>query len=61
MKLILLTTIALTLSSCGAFQRFTTNLTGGLTYKCSKHGTEYVQSDSGLAVSRKNGEDVICR
>lgn len=39
------------LTGCGQCQRVITGLTGGLTYKCSKYGTEYVQSDSGLALS----------
>lgn len=32
-----------------------------LTYKCLKHGTEYVQSDSGLSISYdQNGSIVKC-
>lgn len=41
----------LVLSGCGRWNRLVTHYTGDLTYKCSKHGIEYVQSDSGLAVS----------
>jgi len=41
----------LLLTGCGWLERLTTHYTGSLTYKCSKHGIEYVQSDSGLAVS----------
>ncbi len=48
MKYIILASIFLT--SCGALDRTITNITGGLTYKCSKSGVEYVQSDSGLSV-----------
>jgi hypothetical protein len=39
------------LAGCGACERAKTYFTGGLTYKCSRYGTEYVQSDSGLALS----------
>lgn len=39
------------LSGCGRFERVYTHWTGDLTYKCSKHGVQYVQSDSGLAIS----------
>jgi len=49
------------LTGCGSISRSCTSWTGGLTYKCSKSGIEYVQSDSGLAVSLdKNGAPVIC-
>lgn len=37
-------------SGCGAMQRTYTRWTGDLTYKCSKSGVEYIQSDSGLAL-----------
>jgi hypothetical protein len=37
-------------SGCGAMKRQYTRWTGELSYKCSKSGVEYVQSDSGLAV-----------
>ena len=49
------------LSSCGACERIKTNVTGELTYKCSKSGVEYAQADSGLAVHvDKNGKPVVC-
>ena len=36
--------------------------TGDLTYKCSHQGVEYVQSDSGLAVSLdRDGKPVQCK
>lgn len=41
--------IIVPLSGCGAMERLFTNITGELSYKCSKTGVEYVQSDSGLA------------
>jgi hypothetical protein len=41
----------LAFSGCGAVERVVTGITGSLTYKCSKHGVEYIQSDSGIAVS----------
>ena len=41
----------LLLSGCGAFERMFVGITGEMTYKCSKHGVEYVQSDSGIARS----------
>lgn len=43
--------VCLLLTGCGAVSRITTQLTGSLTYKCSRQGVEYVQSDSGLAIS----------
>jgi uncharacterized protein YceK len=53
--------ISLALSGCGAIERSITGLTGGLTYKCSKSGVEYVQSDSGIAVHLdKNGQPISC-
>lgn len=49
------------LVSCGKVQREYTSMTGALTYKCSKHGVEYVQSNSGIAVSyNANGEVIKC-
>lgn len=48
-------------SSCGKMDRIITGLTGTLTYKCSKHSVEYIQSDSGLSVSYDlNGNVVKC-
>lgn len=50
------------LTGCGQCQRSYTNLTGGLTYKCSKSGVEYVQSDSGFAVHiQRDGSPIICK
>lgn len=43
--------LAVFMAGCGLWNRTITKYTGDLTYKCSKHGIEYVQSDSGLAVS----------
>ena len=58
MKIVIL---ALFLSGCGAFDRQVTRYTGELTYKCSKSGVEYVQSDSGLAIHLdKEGKPVAC-
>lgn len=47
LKIVLL---GLFVCGCGEFKRLYTGVTGGLTYKCSKSGVEYVQSDSGLAL-----------
>ena len=59
MKFILI--FALLLTGCGAMARECTSFTGELTYKCSKAGTEYVQSDSGIAILLdKNGNVVSC-
>lgn len=53
--------LAFLLTGCGSLERGYTGLTGGLTYKCSKHGVEYIQSDSGLAVSLdKEGRPITC-
>jgi len=49
----------LVLAGCGRIERAWTGLTGGLTYKCSRNGVEYVQSDSGLAVSYDQDGKVI--
>ena len=49
------------LTGCGSISRSCTSLTGGLTYKCSKHGVEYVQSDSGLSISLdRDGAPIMC-
>ena len=49
------------LVGCGTCQRRLTGWTGGLTYKCSKSGVEYVQSDSGIAVHlNRDGSPVTC-
>jgi hypothetical protein len=51
----------LLLTGCGQLQRVATNITGDLTYKCSKSGVEYVQSDSGIAVHvDRCGKPVSC-
>lgn len=47
------------LTGCGAISRSITSFTGGLTYKCSKYGVEYVQSDSGLAVAINQDRSVV--
>lgn len=51
-KLLMVTIFfVLLLASCGKISRVLTSWTGELTYKCSKAGVEYIQSDSGLALS----------
>lgn len=61
MKIISLLLLAVISVGCGAFDRLKTRYTGELTYKCSRIGVEYVQSDSGLAVSLdQNGNPVKC-
>ncbi len=61
MKLFALLLIMLFTTSCGYIGRVTTHWTGSFTYKCSKHGVEYVQSDSGTAVSyHQDGTVVKC-
>lgn len=53
--------ICILLTGCGAMSRSCTGITGSLTYKCSKNGVEYVQSDSGLAISLdRDGAPIIC-
>ena len=37
-------------TGCGGVDRAYTNFTGEFTYKCSKSGVEYVQSDSGISI-----------
>lgn len=50
------------LTGCGGIDRIYTEVTGDLTYKCSEHGVEYIQSDSGLAVSLdKRGKPIACK
>jgi hypothetical protein len=52
----------LLLVGCGGFQRACTRYTGELTYKCSKSGVEYAQSDSGLAVHLSpDGKPMTCK
>lgn len=49
------------LVGCGRCQRAYTNFTGSLSYKCSRNGVEYVQSDSGLAISvNRSGTPITC-
>lgn len=60
-KLILSVVVMGSLTSCGKMQREYTGLTGQLSYKCSKHGVEYVQSNSGIALSvNSQGIPVKC-
>lgn len=61
-KYITLTILSLLLTGCGKFSRIYTHYTGEFTYKCSKSGTEYVQSDSGLAIHiDSKGKPIKCR
>lgn len=61
MRFFLLGIILTGLTGCGAVERASTSWTGKLTYKCSKVGTMYVQSDSGLApLYDKQGRVVPC-
>lgn len=61
MKVYLIIAASFLLTSCGQCQRVYTNWTGDLTYKCTKNGTEIVQSDSGIAVSlTPDGLPVVC-
>jgi uncharacterized protein YceK len=54
--------LCLILSGCGRLERTWTAYTGELTYKCSRNGVEYVQSDSGMAVSYdQDGKPVRCK
>lgn len=58
MRLIVL---CILLTGCGAFQRSCTRFTGELTYKCSRSGVEYVQSDSGISPHlNADGSPVKC-
>ena len=53
--------IGLLLTGCGTIDRAVTGFTGGFTYKCSKAGVEYVQSDSGIAVHvNRSGKPIGC-
>lgn len=62
MKGIVIVSTSLLFFSCGALQRTYTHYTGELTYKCSKHGVLYIQSDSGLAPAYDiNGKLVECK
>ena len=50
------------LTGCGQCQRVYTNWTGDLTYKCSKSGVEYVQSDSGITLHvDREGKPIQCQ
>jgi hypothetical protein len=54
--------VAISLTGCGSCQRGWTGITGGLTYKCSKSGVEYVQSDSGLTLHVDiSGKPIACK
>ena len=49
------------LTVCGQCQRVYTNWTGDLTYKYSKAGVEYVQSDSGITLHvDRDGRPIPC-
>lgn len=62
MKIFTVILLCIFMTSCGYYDRITTYWTGDLTYKCSKHGVEYVQADSGLAVSvNRLGVPVGCK
>jgi hypothetical protein len=62
MRIVLILAAVFGLTACGKFNRVWTHWTGDLTYKCSRNGVEYVQSDSGLAVSMNaQGQIVTCR
>lgn len=53
--------LLLVLTGCGKISRIFTGITGEFTYRCSKEGVEYIQSDSGIAVSyNKKGTIVRC-
>lgn len=61
MKHMILLYVCLSLTACGKIERLYTHWTGDLSYKCSRQGVEYVQSDSGLAVSlTKDGKPKEC-
>jgi len=50
------------MTGCGGFSRMITSITGEFTYRCSKSGVEYIQSDSGIALHvHKNGTPVSCK
>lgn len=54
--------VSLALTGCGKWERTITAWTGDLTLKCSPHGVEYLQSDSGLALSvDQSGKPVLCK
>ena len=60
--IISLFTIVIMINACGNFQRLITTYTGNLTYKCSRSGVEYVQSDSGLTRhDDRNGNPIPCQ
>lgn len=62
MKIVLLTLVLFTAIGCGKISRIFTSWTGEFTYKCSKAGTEYVQSDSGMTILLdKEGKVVPCQ
>jgi len=54
--------VAFLLSGCGRCQRTYTHFTGDFTYKCSRSGVEYVQSDSGIALHvDREGKPIVCK
>jgi len=54
--------LAFSFSGCGGCQRAVVAWTGSLQYKCSHAGVEYVQSDSGIAVSvDQTGKPIACK
>lgn len=61
MKVLFLIFSVTGLASCGKLDRAITAYTGEFTYKCSKSGVEYVQSDSGIAAHlNPDGSPVKC-
>lgn len=62
MKIAIIFALVCSVSGCGYLSRLYTHYTGSLTYKCSKAGVEYVQADSGLALSvNAAGQPVTCK
>lgn len=59
MKVLFCFAVLLAVTGCGSCERMFTGMTGGLTYKCSSRGAEYVQSDSGLAVSYDGSGQIV--
>lgn len=61
MHSVLLAMSIVLLSGCGKWERVITGWTGDLTTKCSPQGVEYLQSDSGLALSvDRDGKPIRC-
>jgi hypothetical protein len=60
MKIIAVVMLALTLSGCGMWERFTAKVTGGGTETCHK-GVMYVQFTSGATVAyNTDGTIMLC-